>query len=248
MEKIIIDMKVFILLILSFFLLQVSCVDDALFDGSVTVTDTIDLPDFSIIKVNNTFEVELVSDTVNKVLVSCGENLQKSVKIKVVDGTLYLDHDIKNNWSRKYQKVKLILHSKPFAELVVYKPVRIFNRDEYKGSSFFFVDFEKYTELDVNLDVDFCGVYMSSDNFGQYKVKGKANSAEIWGWGSCMVRADSLLVGDCHVLHRGMGDVYVNALNSLNVSIQFTGNVFYTGNPATISIENSQGSGKLLKK
>lgn len=241
-------MKNFFLLIIIVSLLQVSCRDEALFNSGVTTVDTLNLSEFTRIEVQNTFEIELVADTVNKVLVSCGENLQKSIKIKVVDNILYLDHDINNNWSRQYEKVKLKLHSRPFSEIYVRKPVKIFNRDVFKGSSFLLVDFEKYTELDINLDVEFCGILMSSDNFGQYKVKGKAKEASIWGWGSCFVYADSLFTHNCTVLQRGMGDVYVNASDNLNVSIQFTGNVFYTGNPSNISVEDSLGSGKLYKK
>lgn len=229
-------------------LINTSCIDEALFDRGEMVTDTIDLPDFSTIEAKNTFEIELVTDTSNKLLVTCGENLQPYIKIKVVDGILYLDHDIKNNWSRKYEKVKLKLYSKPFGRVNVWKPVKIFNTTPYKGPAFTFVDFMKYSELDLDLDVDYCRIAMSSDNFGNYKVKGWAREAELWGWGSCTVHAESLLVNNLYVLHRGMGNVHVNAIDNLSVSIQFTGNVYYYGNPTNISVDSGKGSGKLLKK
>jgi hypothetical protein len=88
---------------------------------------------------------------------------------------------------------------------------------------------------------------MDSDNFGRFKLKGQTYSAYFEGWGSCQVRADSLAVSnDCFVKHRGMGDIYVNALSLLSVSLEYTGNIYYTGNPPQI-IEKELSSGRLIK-
>jgi hypothetical protein len=233
----------FIVILLS----ATSCIDEALFNGGAVVSENINLPAYSTIEVESTFEIELVSDTVNKVIVSCGENLQPYIKIEVVNDVLYLKHDIKNNWSRKYDRVKLELHTKPFGNFSVRKPVRIYTTRVYKAPSFGFVDFMKYSELDLDLDVDDCMVVMSSDNFGQYKLKGRAKRAHFWGWGSCSLNADSLQTEYCYVLHRGMGNVFVNATGQLDADIRFTGNVYYSGNPSTINLQRT-GSGNLIKK
>ncbi|HEX3008193.1 MAG TPA: DUF2807 domain-containing protein [Bacteroidales bacterium] len=236
------------LIVVTFLVIVSSCIDDALFNGGPTKTQEISLADFSVIEAKNTFEIELVSDTVNKALVTCGANLHQFIGVKVVNDILYLDHDIKNSWSRDYEKVKIELHTKPFSSINVRKPVKLTTKGIYKAPGFSIVDWGKYTEMDVNLDVDYCAIIMSSDNFGQFKAKGKAGNADIWGWGSCFVRADSLITSNCNVLHRGMGNVFVNATNSLNVSIEFSGNVYYSGNPAQVNIQNHSGSGSLYKR
>jgi len=41
--------------------------------------------------------------------------------------------------------------------------------------------------------------------------------------------------------------MYVNATDNLTVSLEFTGNIFYKGNPSKIVIENQSSSGKLIK-
>lgn len=159
-----------------------SCIDEGLFNSGKVVTKSIDLPGYETIEAESTFEIEIVPDSVNKVYVTCGENLHPFMKISVRDNVLYLKHEIKNNWSRKYEKVKLVLHTQPFSRINVRKPVKIFNHKIYKAPSFTIVDFMKYCELDVNVDVDYCLIAMSSDNFGQYRVKGRASNTEIWGW------------------------------------------------------------------
>lgn len=224
-----------------------SCIDDALFNGGEVVSKTLDLPDYSTIEVESSFEIELLSDTVNKVVVRCGENLHPYIKIEVVNDILYLKHEIKNNWSRKYERVKLELHTKPFSRINVYKPVRIYTAQVYEAPTFAYVDFMKYSELDVNVNVSYCLIGMSSDNFGQYIIKGHSDQAELYGWGSCLVNADSLQTKSCYVLHRGMGNVFVNTSGQLDADIQFTGNVYYSGNPAHINLQRT-GSGNLIKK
>ncbi len=224
-----------------------SCIDDALFNGGEVVSKTLDLPDYSTIEVESTFEIELLNDTINKVVVRCGENLHPYIKIEVVNDILYLKHEIKNNWSRKYERVKLELHTKPFGNFNVRKPVRIYTNQVYKAPYFGFIDFMKYSELDINIDVEDCLIAMSSDNFGQFKVKGRASRAHLWGWGSCLVNADSLQTNYCYVLHRGMGNVFVNTTGQLDADIQFTGNVYYSGNPAQVNLQRT-GSGNLIKK
>jgi hypothetical protein len=143
--------------------------------------------------------------------------------------------------------VKLEIHTGPFSRINVRQPVKIWNTKVYKGPSFSLVDFGKYCELDMRVDVDYCHVGMSSDNFGQFRIRGNARQGDFWGWGSCTVRADSLFTEQCSVLHRGIGNVFVNASGQLDVSLQSSGNVYYSGNPTRIN-KIQQGTGNIFKE
>lgn len=230
-------------------LLYMTSCNKALFDAGETVTKEIRIDSvFSSIDIENIFDITLVNDTVNKVLVTCGENLQPYVSIRVNNGILYFDHSVKQNWSRSYQKIKLEVHLTFGPRIDIHEPISLKTKGVFTCNNFTFVDFWKVSEVDVNIDANFCGIYMSSDNFGYYKVKGKAQNAEIWGWGSAYVIADSLVTQNCHVLQRGMADVYVNVTGQLSVSLEFTGDVYYTGNPTSVVIEKQTSSGRLIKK
>jgi hypothetical protein len=236
-----------ILILLPMLTLFPSC-DKALFDAGKTVTKEvkIDQP-FSFINIQSIFDIIIVQDTINKVLVTCGENLQPAVLIDVKDGILTLKSSAGNNWSRVYKKINLEVHLSSFPRIDIHQPVNLKTKGIFKGDNFTLIDFGKVSEVDVSLDVNFCSITMSSDNSGYFKVKGKAQTADIWGWGSAYVLADSLIAQNCHVLHRGMADVYVNVTGKLSVDIEFTGNVYYTGNPSEIVIEKQLSSGKLIK-
>lgn len=231
-------------------LLMFTSCNKALFDAGDTVTTikVVNEP-FTTIDIENIFDITLVNDTVNKVEVTCGENLQSYVSVNVKDGILYLDHSVKQNWSRSYEKIKLKVHLTFGPRIDIHEPISLKTEGVFKCDNFTIIDFWKVSEVDVAIDADFCGIYMSSDNFGYFKVKGKAQSADIWGWGSAYVMADELVIaGNCHVKQRGMADVYVNVAGQLSVSLEFTGDVYYKGNPSQIIIEQQLSSGRLIKE
>ena len=232
--------------LLPFFL---SSCNKALFDAGDMVTNEIRIDSmFTTIDVENIFDITLVNDTVNKVLVTCGENLQSYVSIKARGGILYFNHSAKQNWSRNYKKIKLEVHLTFGPRIDIHEPISLKTKGVFKADYFALIDFWKVSEVDIDVDVNFCGIYMSSDNFGYFKVKGKAQTADIWGWGSAYVMADSLVTQNCHVKQRGMADVYVNVTGQLSVSLEFSGDVYYTGNPTEVIVEKQISSGRLIKK
>jgi len=232
------------LLVLLCFIL--SC-KDGLFDGGIETKREIMIDQsFSSIEIKNTFDIVLVQDTVNKALVTCGKNLQSYVSVGVENNVLMLDQDTKFKWSRKYERIKLELHLTEAPTIKADEPINLKSKGVLKGDKFILNNSAIVNEVDVNLDVRYCGIFMVSDNAGYFKIKGKCYSAYLEGWGSCQVRADSLVVSnDCYIEHRGMGDVYVNAVSLLSASIEFTGNVYYTGHPTQI-IVNRKSTGQLI--
>lgn len=235
--------------IVLFVLLLAGCEKSALFDaGPGSAKEFVFDGDISTIEVKQIFEITLVKDTVNKVIAIGGDNLLKQLDFRLKDQTLYLDHSIKYNWSRPYEKIKLELHVRSFDLMNIRESIKLSTRGQFKSENFSFIDWSKFSEVDVDVDVQTCNIIMTSDNFGSFKVKGKAINAEVWGWGSCFVHADSLVAENCHVLHRGIGDVYVNATNQLSIALESSGNVYYAGTPKTITLERQHSSGRLIKK
>ena len=240
--------KILRLLYLSILICCLLSCKDGLFDSGMTITREIKIEQpFSTLDFKNIFDVVLVQDTINKVLVSCGKNLQSYVSVDVSNDVLIVNQDTKFNWSRKYEKIKLEIHLTAIPNILIHEPVNLKSKGTLKGDNFSLVDYGKVSEVDVTVDVNTCAVYMTFDNFGSFKVKGKCNYAEFWGWGSSIVRADSLIAGDCYVLQRGIGNVYVNVINQLSVSLNYSGNVYYTGNPAEIIIKEQKSTGQLIK-
>lgn len=227
-------------------LLIFSCKDEAFFNAGGTNSREILLSNnIKSIEIQAMFNITLIQDTINKVIVTCGENLQHNIDVSIKNGILYLKHNVKYNWSRPYKKIELELHLISVPTINVRNPVYITSRDTLKTTEFFLIDWEQFTELNVTLNVRNVAIDVSSENFGSYTIKGKAESATFNNWGSAFIDAKDIQVKDCNVAQKSIGDIYVNVTNELRVSFKSTGRVFYYGNPK-IFIENQTSNSKLI--
>lgn len=222
------------------------CKDEFLNSGDTVTKEFRITEPFNNIEITADFDIELVQDTVNKAIVSCGENLMNDVHVAAENNNLTLAHDVKYNWSRDYSKIQVKLHLKSISYINVRKPCHIFTTDTFKTDNFYFVDWNKFTEMDVCLDVYNMQIVMSSDNFGRYTLQGKAVNALLWQWGSAFILADSMKIQNCNVVHKSAGDVHVNVANELRISLKSVGNVYCSSKPDTVIIEEQLSSGKLI--
>jgi hypothetical protein len=228
-------------------LIILSCSKNGFLDSGKNITREVFIErDFSSIDIKNMFDITLVQDTVKKVFVTCGEHLQRYVSVTVRDTILLLDHTAKFNWSRKYEKIKLEIHLVTTPRIDIHEPVKLKTMNTLKGGNFIFKDWSRVSEADISLDVRSCGIFMVSDNFGYIKLKGKSTSAYLEGWGTCQLRADSLTITNCYIQHRGLSNIYVNVTAQLIVSLEFTGNVCYTGHPGQLIVVKQTSSGRLI--
>lgn len=220
---------------------------DELFNGGDTITKEFRITEpFNNIEITADFDIELVQDTVNKAIVTCGENLMNDVQVTAENNNLTLNHDVKYNWSRDYSKIQVKLHLKSISYINVRKPCHIFTTDTFKTDNFYFVDWNKFTEMDVCLETYNLYLVMSSDNFGRFTLRGKAVNAGIIQWGSAFILADSMRIENCNVEHRSAGDVHINVAKELRVSLKSIGNVYCSSKPDTVIITEQLSSGKLI--
>ncbi|HEX2935873.1 MAG TPA: DUF2807 domain-containing protein [Bacteroidales bacterium] len=240
-------MRIVLYIILTLTVLCFAQCKDELFNGGDTVTKEFRIEEpFNNIEITADFDIELVQDTVNKAIVTCGENLMNDVQVTSENNNLTLNHNVKYSWSRDYSKIQVKLHLKSISYINVRKPCHIFTTDTFKTDNFYFVDWNKFTEMDVCLDVYNLYVVMSSDNFGRFTLRGKAVNANLIQWGSAFILADSMRIENCNVEHRSAGDVHVNVAKELKVSLKSIGNVYCSSKPDTVIITEQLSSGKLI--
>ena len=235
------------IILIALLILFVSCEKEGFFSAGKTVTQRVELSEsITEVTIKSMFEVTLVQDTENYALVTCGKNLQPEVKLSSNGNALYLTHSITFNWTRRYEKVKVELHLKSLPSFTIHKPVLIKTQGLFTGTRFYLIDWEKYTELDVELDVETLQIDVSSENFGLYKLRGKAKTAVLYGWGSSRIEAQNMVINQCFIGQRSIDDIYVNVQDNLTVSIESSGDVYYTGNPAVTYTTTS--TGRLVKR
>lgn len=194
------------------------------------------------IKVYNTFDITLVQDNSSFAVITCGEDIQSKVEIRVEDNVLIVDHNVNNRWLRGYEKIRIELHFPSVPVINVYKPCKIESLDTLKTDVFYLVDWGNFTDCRVCIDVNLFCIHSSGDSFGSYVVDGKALKSEIYCRGSANYTLNNFYTDSCFLSQESIMDIHLNVNNYLDVLIKSTGNVYYTGEPTINLIRKGEGN------
>jgi hypothetical protein len=226
----------------------VACEDSSLFDaGEIETREHLIDDNFNLIEVLSIFDIVLVTDTVNKVVVTCGRNLHSNVNIYRESDTLFLENTENNKWTRNYEKIKLSVHLVNIPLINARSPIKVTSSDTLKTDYFHFVGWSKFSDVDVTIDVKSFQLWMSHDNFGSYNISGKSENTYINCWATASVKTDKLISQSCTVVHKGIADITVRVVTNLTVSLESRGNIYYYGGPSSILIENRLSTGMLIE-
>ncbi len=222
--------------------LGMGCEKSPFFNAGEETSFLIELEDFSILEIHDIFEITLHNSEENYLKVHTGENLLSKLNIYVEDGKLFLKDGNKYNWSRNYDKIRIDLYTSDLSRINIRSSVSIHTQSVFKTELLSIVDFEKYSEIDMELEVNSFSIFVSSDNAGMYTFKGSAASASIRPWGSCFIYADELKISRASVRHSSIGDVHLFVTEQLKVSMDEKGRLFYKGNPEVVIENQTRGT------
>jgi hypothetical protein len=234
-------MKIFLRLgIIAIFL--ISCSKDMVWEAGKDVTRTVPLNPYSIVKINSIFDVLLVPDTACFAAITCGKNLIERVTITQEADNIELSEFTDMNWTRSYQKTRIELHFRQLQFIEVNDCVTLESRGALKVPLLSLWVNSDLSEVDIQVVCDQFKLSVSEDNFGVYRVSGATGSSCLEPNGSAHYRMEHLETDSCHVVHKGIGDCYVNAKRILEGNITAKGRLYYKNNPfLRMNIENKKG-------
>lgn len=197
------------------------------------------------LKVLNTFDITLVQDNNSFAVITCGENIQPKVEIRVEDNVLIVDHAINNRWLSGYEKIRIELHFPSIPVINVYKPCKIEALDTLRTDVFYLVDWGNFADCRVSIDANLFCIHSSGDSFGSYVIGGKALKSEIFCRGSANYSFKDFYTDSCFLSQESIMDIDLNVSVFFDVLIKSSGNVYYTGEPSINLIR--KGEGNLIK-
>ncbi len=212
-----------------------------LFDDDIK-TREIFLEDFNAVRIYGIYNIILVQDSSNRLLIT-GSNDISSVDAIIVDDTLVIDdHKIV---SFNPHKNRLILHFSSLNHIATHDPVNISNRDTIVAERFVYHGVGEITEARLVINCNQLIVANSANTLGNFHFTGKASYCLLWNrYGSGMF-ADSLQCRDADIYTESIGPVNVNASDHIRAFIRGPGNIYYHGNPV-IEIVEKNGEGKII--
>jgi len=200
------------------------------------------LENFHAIKFSGIYDVVLEQDSINKLVITGGNDIH-SIEAVIEGDTLVIDDHKKR--SLNPARNLLVLHFSYLEYMHFSDPVNLSNTDTLKSDRLVLIAEGEIAEVRLVLDCNYFTALNNSNTLGYFHFTGKAGSCWLWNrYGSCMY-ANSLMCNDAVVYNESIGDVYINASENLQAFIKSSGNIFYYGSPV-IKISEKRGAGNII--
>ncbi len=203
------------------------------------------LTDFFAVEMDNNIDVVFNRGSGYGAYVTCGKNLMDGIKTEVRNGVLFISNENKCNWLRDFKNSFEV-------EINYMELTNITNRG---SGNIICADTIKTPMLQVD-SWNGTGImnFIINCNEARFKLhtgpadiiaSGNAGVFYIYTAGNGYVKAAAVNSNYTYVTTKSTGDCEVSALMELGVDIEYHGDVYYKGSPASITT-NITGSGQLL--
>jgi hypothetical protein len=203
---------------------------------------------FSSVFIEDKIDVYITQDSIFKVEVEAGQNLQSLIKTDVDGETLRIHNDNKCNWVRGYKHtIKVFIHAPYFkyienAGVGTTQALHTITQNE--------MTIRTSNSGDLKLAVNTNKMMISAHGNGDIYLTGNTIKLESSCVGTNFLFAKDLLISNYAFMYTAsIGNSFVTAPENglMDVQIARDGNIYYKGNPSQINL-NRIGKGDLIKE
>lgn len=232
------------LIVLSPFMMLVSCSKDELITGDESIT-----PAFSEIVLNSSFDVVLTQDSSYSIRFEAAEVFFSSLKYEIIDSVLYVDADASPRWRNpQAPKPKVYITSNRPKLIKAQETCNITSTNAIISDEFGLVMASKLNNADLELN---CRVFYYWNNHpcgGRIKLRGQTQQLKIWNYAIMAVDASNCESAYVLVENHSKGAVKIWATETFEYRLSGSGNIELKGNPSVINeIAPADGSGMLIR-
>lgn len=238
--------NLYILIILLSALLQQGCKKSALCDcvkstGTVITEERTTTP-FHYVELNNKVNLYVHQSPEYKITVTAGKHLIEKVTTETDNGILRIDNENKCNWVRDFNNTFDVHIYLPVLDtLEVFESSgNIYFIDTMKVDRFSFQSWSSTGDYYLKLDASTSYMALQTGPASLY-AEGKTGVSYMWNQGQGLYDARNLIADDIYATNRSMNREYLFAKNKLYAKIEFSGDLYYGGNPPDIKLEDFGG-------
>ena len=203
------------------------------------------LQDFDSIDVQDYVNLILSQDSLNKVTVESGQNIINGITTQVIDRQLVIRNTNKCNWLRSYDvPVNVYVSVKDLKKIYYLSSGNISTTNALKTHSLIVEVWGGSGTIDLALDI-FLGHFALVMGTADLNLHGHCAINTIYSGDFGLFQCKNLKTGYSFVTNKGSNDCYVNVSQYLEANIGSIGNIYYTGNPDSLSIR-IHGAGKVI--
>ncbi|MEY3398264.1 MAG: hypothetical protein RL220_858 [Bacteroidota bacterium] len=204
-----------------------------------------DIAPFTLIDYYDYIQLELVDTNQWFVEITAPTNLIPEIVTESTGGVLTIRNDNQCNWVRSFKnKIIVRIGAPEFTEIENHGTGDIRSVNILTGSRFTIENRHSAGLIDLNVDMDTLSLYMHT-GVSDANLRGSVHTAEIFNQGLGLVHAENLASAHVYCNNSSINDIYVRASEYLYAYIRFSGNIFYSGSPSLIDLDN-QGTGELI--
>jgi hypothetical protein len=239
---------IFLTLILGLVILLHGCSKD----GGVCVSNSGQLTrqvrninDFNQIDLNDNVSLFLSNDTNQEVVVEAGRNILGGIITEVENGHLTIGNTNTCNWLRDYSKpINVYLSASKIWKISYNGSGDVSSTDTLKLDSLTVEVWGGCGTIDLTLNT-WKGNFSLNMGTVDFRLRGISAITAVYTEDYGLYDGRNLTTGYTYITSKGSNDCYVRATNSLDATIGSIGNIYYSGNPASMK-ETINGTGKII--
>jgi len=214
--------------------------------GKVITQDRSSQP-YQTVEVYDNINLILTQDSVyNKITVEAGENLINGITAKIDSGKLVLRNENSCNWLRSFEvPVNIYLTFTQLDTILFRAAGNITCTNDWTNESLSLDVIEGSGNIDLKINA-FRTYIIVRYGTTSIKLNGFSQITTLISYSFGPLHAENLTSKFCYISSYSSNDIFTYSSVDLQVEIGNIGNVYYTGNPATIS-SNIHGEGKLIE-
>ncbi len=201
--------------------------------------------DFNQVAVYDNVSLILTSDSAGPVVVEAGRNLMGGIKTTVENGVLSLRNTNTCNWLRSYGKpVNVYVSNSKIWRIEYNASGNVGTGGTYRTDSLQVEVWGGCGTIELNLDI-WQGRFSLNMGTVDLRLHGLSAITSVYTSDYGLYDARDLQTGFTFITAKGSNDCYVRATQALEATIESIGNIYYTGNPKSVSTE-IRGTGRVI--
>ena len=208
--------------------------------------ETRPLPRFYQLELHDDVDVVLTDDTTSGVVVEAGRGLLPHVVTEVREGVLTVRNRNRCNWVRDYRvPITVYLPSRYLRHLFHYGWGQVTTAAPWRADYHGLLNYGAGT-LDLHVDARQF-VRLDLNGLGSVRLRGTAPRGEFIVQNVGELHAFGLDLRSCRPISQGPARAEVAGRDTLHVTLDGSGDVFYDGRPPFLRADG-RGSGRLLRR
>lgn len=203
--------------------------------------------DFNSILLKDNVNLILSKSQNSSITVEAGSNLVDGIITQISDdGVLEVRNENKCNWIRDYNSPINVYVNCTDIDSIDYRSIgNISNTDTIFTDSLWVRVYEGAGEIKLNVNVKrlYCQLHYGTADI---VMSGYSGLSYVYSASFGFINLLDLESTFVFMNNKSSNDIYVRATNQLGATIENVGNIYYAGNPFSVTLEKN-GSGELIK-